>query len=377
MKKKIIFLASFVFICVILTGCWDYRGLNTLDITTGMAIDKNMETGEYLLTIEVVDTTNTTEEIETWYVESQGETLFNAIRNSKKRLINQLYGGNMQTVVISRQIAESEGVGSALEQLLRDGEPRETLTVVISKEETAAQILFTKGLDSKIISYDIHEMVIEDSKLTTSTKDLPMYKVYEALHGVGNALVLPAIRCVQNDGETIAEIDGIAIFRNGLLIGFESAKNTAPYLFMMDEVKGGVFSIPEQSSGHLMSMEIKDSQTKLDVTMKDGQVHIRAKIKTKLNITELGPQQNISYYKDRNELETWIDKVLEERILAYFQYVQTDLQTDIFGLGNRIYQKDPKLWREIEKDWDIWFQNATLEVEAQTDILTAGVLKNY
>lgn len=377
MNKKIKLLAVSVSICILLTGCWDYRGLDTLDIVTGVAIDKDAQSGDYLLTLEIVDTKNTTEEIETLYVESRGETMFNAIRNSKKRLINQLYGGNMQTVVISRQIAETEGVDRVLEQLLRDGETRETLTVVISQEETAGEILLTKGLDSKIISYEIHEMVIEDSKFTMSTKDLAMYKAYEAVHGVGNALVLPAIRHVQNTGQTVAEVNGIALFHKDRLIGFESAKNTALYLFIMNEIEGGVLSIPGESSDNLMSMEIKQSKTKLDVEMKDGRVHISVRIKPKLNVTELSAQLNISNFQERNELEAWIDKVLEERITSYFQYVQATLKTDIFGLSNRIYQKNPNLWREIKDDWDIWFQNATLEVQVQANILTAGVLKNY
>lgn len=377
MKKKIRLLIQLLLTGLLLTGCWDYNSFKDLDIVTGLAVDKDWDSGNYVLTVEIVDVKSNSEQISTFYVEAEGDTFFSAIRNSKKRLINKLYGGNLQTIIISHQIAEREGVDVILEQVVRDGEPRETLSVVISQEETAREIIMTDGLDSRIIAYEIHEMVTEDNRVTSATKNMPLYKAYEATHGVGNALVLPAIRCVTNHDKTVAESNGIALFQGDKLIGYNSPQNTMLYLIMIDESNGGVLSLPYKSSEDLISLEILKEKTSVGAAIIDGTLQVSVDIKIKVNIQEIKSQANISQLQERNELEAAIARALEERIRAYFDHIQKDVGVDIFGLGNKVYQRDPDLWRSVEGDWDTWFQNASLTVKAQAKIQMAGVLKNY
>lgn len=377
MKKRIQLLVSLLLTCLLLAGCWDYNSLNDLDIVTGFAVDKDWESGNYLLTMEIVDIKSGSEQTSTLYIEAEGDTLFSAIRNSKKRLINKLYGGNLQTVIISHQIAEIEGVDVILEQLLRDGEPRETLSIVISQEKTAREIMLTDGLDSRIIAYEINEIVTEDNRITSATKYMPLYKAYEAIHGVGNALVLPAIRCVKNNDKTVAESNGIALFKGDKLIGYNSPQDTMLYLIMVNESNGGALSLPYKSAENLISLEILKEKTRVDAVILADTLQVLVDIKINVNIQELKSQVGITQLQERNELEEAIARALEERIAAYFDHIQKDVGVDIFGFGNKIYQKNPELWRSIEGDWDTWFQNASLDVKAQAKIQKAGVLKNY
>lgn len=364
--------------CLLLSGCWDYRGLNNIDIVTGMAVDKDETTGLYHLTLEIVDTqTADGGKMEAKYVETDGATVFDALRNSKKRLINKLYGGNLQTLIISRQVAQNDGVSAILEELLRDGEPRETLSVAISQEETAREILQTKGLDSNIIAYEVHEMIEEDNEVTASTKNMPLYKAYNAVRGTGHALVLPAIRCIQNGEETVAEVNGIAVFKEDRLIGFQTPENTMYYLFIVNEVQSGSISFPYADAQESISMEIKGSSTKTKVSYADGQVHVRANIKLKLNVTEIKGQIDIVQAQQREALEARVAQVLSERLSAFFWEVQTQVGQDIFGLGGDLYRAQPDLWRMVKDQWETLFKEASFTVSIEADILTSGVLKNY
>ena len=376
--KKVLCLMLLLILCFALSGCWNYRDLDTLDIVSGIAVDRDPESDKYLLTFEIIDTASAgDDEIGTIYVESEGETIFDAIRNSKRRLINKLYGGNLQAMIISHQIAEAEGVDVILEELLRDGEPRETMSIAISQQDTAREILLTEGIDSKIIAYEIHDMIMEDSEVTASTKDLPLYQAYRVIHGTGNSLVLPVVRCVQNNDETVVQSNGIALFRGNRLVGFESPENTMLYLFVVNELHGASLSFPVQPGGPSISLEVKGSRTQTSVDVRDGQVHVSIDIAVKLNVTELKSQLDITDMGQRSRLETLTAQVLEERVSAYFQSVQTSVQFDIFGLGRKVYQQDAALWAAIADDWDAYFQNATVKVSAKADILTSGVLKQY
>ncbi|HMM06752.1 MAG TPA: Ger(x)C family spore germination protein [Clostridiales bacterium] len=379
MRRKLLYVVLLALCCLSLTGCWNYRGLNDMDIVTGLAVDRDMETGLYQLTFEIADTQNAEGdgEVEAKYVNSEGETVFDAIRNSKKRLINKLYGGNLQTLIISNQIAQKDGVSGIIEELLRDGEPRETLSVVISQEESASEILLTDGIDSKIIAYEIHDMIQEDSKVTASTKNLPLYRVYSAIQGTGNALVLPVVHVIQNGEDTVAEVNGIAMFEGDQMIGYQSPENTMYYLFIIDEIDGGALSFPAADTDESISLEIKNSKTKISVAYEDGQVTVHLNVKIKLNVTESKSQLNISEAKERKQLETLTEQIVRERISAFFHETQTQTRRDIFGLGRLLYQREPDVWRSVEADWQEYFQNASLSVKVTADMISSGVLKDY
>lgn len=379
MKRRICGAALALLCCFSLTGCWNYRGLNDLDIVTGIAVDRNPETGLYDLTFEIADTQNAgaEDEIAAKYVQAQGETIFDTIRNSKKRLINKLYGGNLQTVIISHQIAEQDGVSSVLEELLRDGEPRETLSVVISQEDTAREILLTEGIDSKIIAYEINEMIREDSRVTASTKNLPLYQAYNAIRGPGGSLVLPAARCIENNGQNAAEVNGIALFLKDRLIGYETPENTLYYLFIMDELQNGVISFPVTDPDESVSMQIKSSKASTGVSYENGQLSVALHLKIKLNVMEVKGQLAVSQTQQREQLEVLTEQMISLRISEFFHEIQTRVGVDIFGLGKLLYQKEPEVWRSVEADWESLFQKASLSVAVEADVISSGVMKDY
>lgn len=377
--RRIISFILIILFCTFLSGCWNYKGLDDIDIVTGLAVDKDQSTGTYQITIEILDTQTSGKEgeISTKYIYAEGETIFDAIRNSKRRLINKLYGGNMQTLIISKEIAEKEGVSIIIEELLRDGEPRETMSVVISQEDTAKAILLTDGLDSNIISHEIHQMVKEDNKVTASTINTQLYQAYNSIKGEGKALALPAVHLINNIDKKVAEGNGIALFKNDYLQGFLSPRDTMYYLFIVDKIKNGVISFPIENSEESISMEIKGSKTNTKVSFNQNTLYVDVSVRVKLNIMEVKSQLEILNSDERDKLESLTEEYLEECITELFKKVQSQNKIDIFGLGDLLYKKDPDLWRKLEVNWDELFQDASIEVKIQTDIISSGVLKNY
>lgn len=382
MKKAIAFLLI-LSCCVAFSGCWNYWGLDEMDIVTGMAIDRPDPEGPYHITVELVNTHSTSENgaTDVEYIEAIGETSFNALRNAKRSLADKFYGGNMQTLIISHQIAETEGVFYIIEEVLRDAEPRETLTVLISQEETAKEILFTESVDTNIVSYELHESVREDHMNTASTKEEPLYKVYSDIKGKGKSLVLPAVHCretVSGKKGLSAETNGIAVFQKDRLKGYLSPEDSMYYLFIKDEILNTAYSVPmEGETNKKISMEIRDNKSKTKVSFEDGQVKVKVAIKSQMNVIELNGYANLSLPKERDRLEDKVETYLEDSLKKVFQKVQKEIGFDIFGLGNLLYKKDPKTWDKIDQDWDTLFQNAVLDVEAEVIISNTGVLKDY
>lgn len=175
-----------------LAGCWNYRGLNEMTIVAGMAIDE-ADDGQYLMTFEVMDLSQPTktEGPNSNLVFAKGGSILEAIRNAKRQLASKLYFGNMQIMVISHQVAEREGLDAVLDFALRDSEMRETMELVVSREETARAILSNDEKISGAVSYDISRIIREDAKVTGSVFSAQFYRIYDDSRTPGINVVLP------------------------------------------------------------------------------------------------------------------------------------------------------------------------------------------
>ena len=131
MRKKMIRILTTLFLCVCLTSCWDYKGLDELTFVAGIAIDEAEGGAGYRVSFEVIDTQVSMKEGEmrSILVESEGMTIYDAIYKTNKQLYHYLYFGNTELLVISHQLAEKEGLKPILEGFLRDASTRDTMLV--------------------------------------------------------------------------------------------------------------------------------------------------------------------------------------------------------------------------------------------------------
>lgn len=384
--KKVIII--FLICALSFSGCWSHNELDTIDIVAGFAIDIDEESGQYMMTYEMVDTLSSGSgrgDLKIKYASSTGETIFEAVRNAKKKLSNKPYGGNMQTIVISSEIARTQGINPVLEQIMRDGEPRETLSIVISQEKTAKEVLLAREVDAQITSYAINQIIKEDSSVTSSTIYVPLYKVHSALNGSGDSLLLPAVHLVeveQMDEERYltTEINGIAVFDEDKLIDFISPEQSKYCLFILNKVSGGSFYFPYKTqSGDFVniSMEIRDSKTKTAINYIDNQLVIDADISVITNLADTQGEVDLLIHDERVRLEDLARKALKQSIGNFFLSVQQEFGIDIFGFGHQLYQKNPKLWYELENDWNEIFSTAQYNINIELENLNTGVIENY
>ena len=393
-KKKIIPVILSI-LCILLSGCWDYQSITDLNIVSGIAVDIVDE--DYLLTFEIVNVSNGPESVaRSVYADATGSTLFEAVRNAKRKLANKFYLGNMQLIVISEKIVRTKGIASILDALLRDGEPRETLNIVISKEETAQAILTEEGLDVTNVSYELNNIIENDSSITIATKNVHLFEAYNALTEPGFTLVLPAVQLVErekgnqsdregnqgDDSQTddskdqkIIELGGIAIMPDDSLIGYITANETNYFLAVTDNIIGGAFSFslnPDEPND--IAMEIKKNHTKSKFSYQNNKLKIQIEIKNSMNLIELKMPLPILEKNVRKQLEERCADEFKSRVEGLIEKAQNEYRTDIFSFGNMIYKDNPKLWAELESDWHNIFCNAEIEVIVETELINTGII---
>lgn len=376
MIKKCVSILIVLSLVFALCGCWNYRGLNELTVIIGIAIDKNEDNG-YKLTFETVDFNTSVEESgpKSEIIESEGKTIFDAVRNAKKRVNNKLYFGQAQTVIISEELGREQNIGELMDWFMRDGECRETMCFVISQEKTAAEILATKGVGQPLVANEIKKIVEGDPQVTVSTVYVELYEIFNMLKAPGEDVVLPAIHTVNNGGVTACEINGIAVYRGQKLAGYLTPEESKYFMFAVDEVKKGLLTLTGSEDMSDLSLEISKNKTRTSFRYKDKTMVYTIKTETQVYLGEYLGEKNSLSEKQMEAIEDAAEKEIENNITAVVKKAQNDFDADIFGFGNMVYKKDNDLWQELQDQWDELFQNATVEVKSNVRIVNTGVIK--
>ncbi len=378
MIKKILCVMTCFVLLFSLTGCWSYHGLNDLTIITGVGIDFDPSTKEYLLAAEVVDSTASTKEAgtKTKIVESRGKTVMDAVRNAKKRLISKLYWGNNEVLVVGSELAKSGNLGNVINWLLTDAECRETVGIVVSQEKTAKDILNIDGLDNSVVAFEIKKILQEDQNDVGTIENVPLFRAFSILESPGRSIVLPAFHNTKNNDKKAVEANGEAVFKGDKMIGYLSQEDSKYYLFAVDGIHGGILTLSStKEEVPDVSLEISKSTTKRSYSYSEGKLKVMIRINTDVYLDEIREHSDLLDENKIKEIEKKAQKMVEDRTSAVIQKVQTEYNSDIFGFGNMIYKKDLKLWKKMDPQWDKLFPSIQVEVQSKVNIVNTSFVK--
>lgn len=371
MKRLLLLLYMIIFI-PLATSCWDSREVDKLSIVTGMAIDKT-EQGKYLVTFEVADFIQSSEgqTIKSILIESEGESIFEAARNALNINAPRLYFGHTTVAIFSKAVAR-EGMLKVLDFFLRDAEPRLSIDLFISEEETAGEILRTKPLTSEFVAVEITDIMDEQKNLSKALA-VPAYKFVNALSGNGVSGMMTSLCATENNGEKTVKSCGMAVFKKDRLIGFIDEEDTFALCFVLDEVKGGVLVV-DAGKREKMALEIMNSTTDIKPSYENGEPSVKVKVNMKAALIDHSSERNFNDKKGREVLVKMSEEQLKNKIEGIIRKVQEDFGSDIFGFGDSFYRDLPKVWKEIEKEWDDIFKNLKVTVEPEIKLTHTGLL---
>ena len=381
MNKKKLLVTLIFFITFLTTGCWNYIGLNEMTVVSGVAIDKY--DNNYTLSFEIYNLQKTAvgEPIKSEIIESTGETIFEAVRNAKKRTSNKLYFAQAKIIIVSEQIAKEEGINSVIDWFTRDPEIRETLQLVVSQEKSAVELLKADKLTSTTVSTDIQNIVEKDQKITSSSENKQLYKIFNILSSDGISLTLPAVHMVENDDKKVCELNGVAIFKADRLVNYLTSEETKYYILAKDKLKGGIITINtkiKDSDTDLqnISLEIKSSASSQKyISQEKNNIKIKISTTTEVTLGEFKELNQKLTNKDLDKLEKEAAKIVKERIENVISKIQIDYDTDIMGFGRLLYRNNPKEWEKLKNTFDEEFKNIEVIVESKIKILNTGFTK--
>jgi len=378
MKKGAAVAVMIFLTAMLLGGCWNYRGLNEMSITAGVAIDRETDTGLYHLSIEYIDLTKPVKQqgIKAGLLESYGTTLFDAVRNAKKRIVNKVYLGHTGLLVLGEDVAQNTDISTIIDLFLRDAECRETMCVAVSQEPKAKDLLSIEGIGQPMVAFEIQKIIEEDHKVTSSIPYVELYEIYNILNSPGIELALPAFHNTMNDGEPASEANGTAVFRGERLVGYLTPEETRYFLFATNEVQGGVITCASQEGGpEDATLEISKSETKTSFDYQNGQLTMDIETETDVFLDETVEPMDALDKPAIKTLETGAAQKVVKGIGNVIEKVRTDFGSDIFGFGNKIYKRDLKLWKQLQDQWDDVFRTMAVNVKGRVNIINTASIK--
>ncbi|MCE5235487.1 MAG: Ger(x)C family spore germination protein [Clostridiaceae bacterium] len=379
LPKRSLSLVLLLLLCLAMCGCWDYRGLNKLIFVSGIAVDKNPETGDFIVTYEIMNLQGNIKQegLSAKIVESTGRTIAEAVRNANRRVTYKLYFGHSTVLILSEEVAIDGDLEELLDWVLRESEMRETASIVISVGQPAGDLLKLVGLDQNVVANEIDKILAEDSQTASLTYHVEAFEAYNLLKAEGRSLALPVFHEAYNDGDMVAESNGVAVFKDTVMLGTLSPLESRMLLFMLNDIKGGLLicDIPEEKKH--FSLLISESKTRLTYEEgEDGQLIFRVKIKMEARLSQTDTYKNMLDAATIERYERYATGQLKADLETLVQRVQQEYDSDIFGLGNHIFDTNNRLWKKISGDWDTLFQNARVIVEPDITVISTEYEKS-
>ena len=197
MKKIKIFL--FLVAALLLTGCGNYRELNDLAITTGIAFD--IKDDQYIVSYMIansnkVETNSKDSETKITVYEGKGNTISSAYMDLNSKNPKIPYIGHLEVVIISEDLAK-KGMFEALDFLMRNPESRKEFYIVLSKNVEAGTLLKTLAPLESFPSQNIAG-IIKSNKDNQST--IVMQKYSDVITNMIDEGVEPIINGIELDG---------------------------------------------------------------------------------------------------------------------------------------------------------------------------------
>ena len=121
-----------------------------------------------------------------------------------------------------------------------------------------------------------------------------------------------------------------------------------------------------------IAYQIIKLDSKITADLIDGKPVINVKLNVLANIRNIFGELDVTDVKNIKVLVEEAEKRIKNICEDTLNKVQNEFKTDIFGFGEVIYRKYPKLWKELKDDWDSKFSDLDVYVDVNVKINQLG-----
>lgn len=379
--KRIKFL---ILLLPLLSGCYNYRELNELGITTAVSIDYKDNNfyviAEVINPIKQQDASSSNNSPFVNY-NSSSSSLQDAFRKVVLESPRQLYVAQLEIIVLSEEVVNNH-LEEVLEYFARDPESRTEIKIIVAKTEDSTkaitlQTLLTSLSSSNIInSLDLQSKVLGMSYPVTLNELLNMYidpyleVVLPSMTLYGNYEIGDEKENITTSSpKAIVKIDGSTITKDNKILGYLDLEESKILNLINGKLKETIIKM-NYYDGYIIfePNRIKVSR-ELDIKNNIIKINISGYSKTK----EIQSNINVKDPKEVEELNKALNMELEKKITDTFNSIREKYGTDVFGFQELYYRTNYKYFKENCTNWyENIYPKIKLEVKANVRLYEKG-----
>ena len=382
--KKIKYL-SILLIIPLLSGCYNYRELNELAITTALSIDYS--NNNFNVIVEVVNPTKQQDAVSAnnspfvnYY--SSAPTLQEAFRNVVIDSPRQLYAAQLELIILSEEAATNH-MSEILEYFSREPESRTEVKFVIARGDESTKAVTIQTLLTSFSSSNIKQSLELQQKVLGLT---PVYTLNELLNMYLDPTLeinLPSI-IVYGDTEegdekenittstpkALTKVGSTAIFRDKDFLGYLTEEESKVHSMITGNTKESIINLDYEDDYSVF--ELYKIESDISPNIKDNKITLN--ISGKARIKEFHSNANITKAKEIDKLNKILNKHIEDAVKDNFNKIRKEYNTDIFGFRQSFYRENPDYYNTHYRDnwYESVFSKLSLEVKANIKLYEKG-----
>ena len=379
--KKIKFL---ILLLPLLSGCYNYRELNELGITTAISIDYKDDSfyvmAEVVNPIKQQDASSSNNSPFINY-NSSSTSLQDAFRKVVLESPRQLYAAQLEIIVLSEEVV-SNHLEEVLEYFSRDPETRTEIKVIVAKTEDSTKAITLQTLLTSLSSSNILKSLELQNKVLGVSYPVTLNELLNMYIDPYLEVTLPSMTLYGNpelgdekenittsSPKTIVKIDGTTITKNNKILGYLDLEESKVLSMINGKLNETIIKM-NYNDGYIIfePNRIKVSR-ELDIKNNIIKINISGYSKTK----EIQSNIDLKDPKEVEKLNKALNMELEKKITDTFNSIREKYGTDVFGFQELYYRTNYKYFKENCTNWyeDI-YPKIKLEVKANVRLYEKG-----
>lgn len=379
--KRIKFL---ILLLPLLSGCYNYRELNELGITTAVSIDYKDNNfyviAEVINPIKQQDASSSNNSPFVNY-NSSSSSLQDAFRKVVLESPRQLYAAQLEIIVLSEEVVNNH-LEEVLEYFARDPESRTEIKIIVAKTEDSTKAITLQTLLTSLSSSNIIKSLDLQSKVLGMAYPVTLNELLNMYIDPYLEVVLPSMTLYGNyeigdekenittsSPKAIVKIDGSTITKDNKILGYLDLEESKILNLINGKLKETIIKM-NYYDGYIIfePNRIKVSR-ELDIKNNIIKINISGYSKTK----EIQSNIDLKDPKEVEKLNKALNMELEKKITDTFNSIREKYSTDVFGFQELYYRTNYKYFKENCTNWyeDI-YPKIKLEVKANVRLYEKG-----
>jgi len=365
MMKKIFRIYYILFLCLILTGCWDSLDVNDKTVIYSVGIDRNEGNVEYHNEVSKSSNNNGGEQSGIFIVSASGKNFELARINIEAKDPNPSFLGAIRVVAFSHRYAE-DGIESYLNRI--DGLPdyRKALIPIISREPSLEFLNVTVN-NSISVGFLIEEILGDLSKRGKA--------VYS---NVGDLLAIVSQKTVGYlmpyfgiDKDAI-KLLGYAVMKDSKYVGLIDLENTKGTLYLLAKkpIISELIDTGEYENNPI-SFVVNLKKRNFDFEYKQDKLMINVELNVKADLIYQYSIKNVDEDQIK-KLEILISNNIKKEVEKSIKDSQYKYKCDIYNFAKFFKAKNNSMYEKI--NWEDEFINADVSVVVNTKITSTNFM---